>query len=230
MENGGIAPGGTEPSLKDVLRAITSLTLKLEDFGHIIGEVADALLVPRVRRKIEGCLPTTAAFLYLPRAENTYAQCSAVPVPADAGLHIPGAKSPQNDSSTFFFTSAHCFFDEDNEWKPFGSRAVLIRAGAAHNVSHSCSLSTHLAFFDSGVPLDLVVIACSPPVRMPPSTFSSRPLLMHEPVALAGYSAGVHLQENFSVTVTGSHEWHNYALHGSQCQPLLQFEHPPGLL
>ena len=83
----------------------------------------------------------------------------------------------------------------------------------AHNVSHSCSLSTHLAFFDSGVPLDLVVIACSPPVRMPPSTFSSRPLLMHEPVALAGYSAGVHLQESFSVTVTGSHEWQNYAPH-----------------
>ena len=141
-----------------------------------------------------------------------YGQCSAVPVPADAGLRIPGDELPQN-SSTLFLTSAHCFFDEHSEWQPLSKHAVLRRAGAADAENHSCSLSTRLAYLGSGVPLDLVVIACSPPVPMPPSAFSTRPLLIHEPVALAGFSAGVHLQRNFTVTATKNHRRQDFALH-----------------
>ena len=64
MANGAGELKDSEVTLRDVLRAITALSEdvgalneRMNSFDRTLGEVADALVVPRVRRKVEGCLP-----------------------------------------------------------------------------------------------------------------------------------------------------------------------------
>jgi hypothetical protein len=118
--------------------------------------------------------------------------CSAVPVPADVGLHVPGYPLPPLGTSTHFLTSAHCFFDEAT-WAQMGNRSVLKFSGG--KTAHNCSLSSRLYRPPGGSldPLDLALVVCWPPVAMPPSSLSTHPFLSYNPVALGGYSPGVHM-------------------------------------
>jgi len=121
-------------------------------------------------------------------------------VPAGAGLRVPGDPPPPPGSSTLFFTSAHCFFEESQDWRQIGNSALLLRAGAVDLSSNiSCVLSTRLPFHADKRRLDLALVSCWPPVQMPPSTLSARPFYMHAPVALAGFSLGQHLLPALSV-------------------------------
>ena len=178
-----------------------------------LGEVAEALVVPRVRRRIENCTYSTVAFLLIHRPNASPRQCSAVPVPADARLHLAG--HPQHPaSSTHFLTSARCFFDEFQGWQQVSTTSTLIAAGEG-NVSHQCTLHSRLAYLSATAPLDLAVVVCSTPVPMPPTATSTRQFLMHEPVALAGFSEGERLGEYALVTARDSisGQTNNFAMH-----------------
>ena len=69
--------------------SIHKLSERLDGVERALAEYADALMVPRVRQKVEACLPATAALLFTERFDHTWGHCSAVPVSAGAGLLIP---------------------------------------------------------------------------------------------------------------------------------------------
>ena len=166
-----------------------------------VAEISDAIVLPSKRRSVEGRLPSIAAFLMVKYFEGEKAgHCSAVPVPFGIGLHVPGSPVPPLGTSTHFFTSAHCFYN-DSTWALKGNRAVLQHARGTS--VHACNLSSRLyrppgGFLD---PLDLALVVCFPPVPMPPSSLSTLPFLSYNPVALGGYSPGSHVNPMYSLVL-----------------------------
>jgi len=178
-----------------------SFERRVEKISDAIVEISDAIVLPSKRRSVEWRLPSIAAFLMVKYFEGEKAgHCSAVPVPFGIGLHLPGSPVPPLGTSTHFFTSAHCFYNEST-WTLKGNRAELQHARGTS--VHACNLSSRLhrppgGFLD---PLDLALVVCFPPVPMPPSSFSTLPFLSYNPVALGGYSPGSHVNPMYSLVL-----------------------------
>lgn len=183
-----------------MVERVDALGERVGSLENVTAELAEALVVPRVRRVVEGCLPATTAFLLIHRFDSETRQCSAVPVPTSAGLHVAGYPPPPLGQSTHFFTSAHCFFNETAEWKRTSNRCELVISGNIPDI-YQCALHSRLAHFSAPhAPLDLALIVCSTPVPMPPAAISTRLLLSHETVALAGFSIGAHVDRSHMVS------------------------------
>ena len=171
-----------------------------------VAELANAQMVPRVRRELELCADHAALLLVSRNLTAPKMQCTAVPMPRELLVHVPTSTS----SSLFFLTSAHCFFDSDKAWVKFAWLASIFYV----KNYPSCSLVSSLVRLgDDQQVLDLAVVACSEALPVPPTGLSILPpVASHEAVAMAGFSLGWHsdLSKEARIGIGGTAR---YALH-----------------
>jgi len=159
------------------MREGAEFALRLTRIERILGDVAAAVVTTAVAQSVEKCSHSSALFLQVCRPPSPVcSHCSTVPLFA-----IPG-EFPRN-TSTYFLTSAHCLPATDAVLD-----IMIVTPGGGLMVS--CSL---VAFFnESGRPIDLALLHCSSGLPVPPTMLSTQPYLLHQPVALLGYSFGEH--------------------------------------
>jgi hypothetical protein len=192
----------------------------LAEHGAMLAELAESTITPAVAARVEACAPKTAIFAATMLFSGQDArQCSAVPFPADA--LVRGAVVVAGAESTFFLSSAHCFFNETTGL--LDAHNVTLHVGGA---PHACALWAH--FFTDADPLDLAVISCARPVPVRPTRVSTAPFEPHARAVLLGHSLGVHADGGASVRLTTPGKVHSYAPHVRFTRLVASMQMPQG--
>jgi hypothetical protein len=173
--------------------------------GAALADLAESTITPAVAARVEACARSTAIFAVVVLAGARFRQCSAVPLPADALGR--GAAAAAGAESSFFLSSAHCFFNQTTGL--LDARDMDLYVGGA---THSCVLWAHF-FAAAADALDLAVISCSQPVPVPPTRVSAAPFEPHSLAVLLGHSQGLHADDGERVSVTALNATHIYAPH-----------------
>ena len=182
--------------------ALASHGAALAAHGAALAELAEVSITPAVAARVEACARATAIFAVVLLPGGHFRQCSAVPLPVDA----LGAAAAAGVESTFFLSSAHCFFNKTG-LQDAREMNLFVYGGAAH----ACALWAH--FFHADDTLDLAVISCARPVPVPPSRVSAAPFEPHALAVLLGHSQGLHADDSEYFRVTTLNETRHYAPH-----------------
>jgi hypothetical protein len=201
--------------------ALAELGGTLAAHGAALAELAESTITPAVAARVEACARVTAIFAgVVLLAGKAVRQCSAVPLPADALGR--GAAAAAGANSSFFLSSAHCFFNKTTGL--LEGRRVLLFVGG---VTHECALLDH--FFASADALDLAVISCAQPVPVPPTRVSASPFEPHARAVLLGHSLGLHADNGASVLLLSKNETNRlYAPHVRFTRLVASMQTPDG--
>jgi hypothetical protein len=188
--------GGLSAQVGHLSTWMVNLNSTVEGLSAQVAEVAGALVLPRVRRELEACADTLALFLVATLLGKPVARCTDMPMPQELLEQAPRAV---NSTRHYFLTSAHCFFNSTLAWVQKADSAFLL----FEHKTYTCSLVSSLSSDSAGNVLDLAVIACAGPISAAPSAFSQLLDAAHEPVAMAGFSVGKHLDINKHGRISG---------------------------
>ena len=154
--------------------------------------VEEALIIPAVAARLEGCAASTVLLFMIPGSEGAYQQCSAVPLPLELLGHASMATPPA--ASSYFLTSKHCFFNKTTK-EQIAAYAILHKSG----VNYRCVLRAH-----SPQSLDIALLFCAHPVPLPPTRLSTLDYAVQLPVAFMGFSEGRHVDPSLWSVVLSS--------------------------
>lgn len=185
--------------------ALANLAESSAAHGAALADLAESTITPAVAARVEACARATAiAAVVLLLEGGDFRQCSAVPFPVDA--LGGGAAAAGGAESTFFLSSAHCFFNKSSGL--VDAHDVKLSVGVD---VQTCALWAH--FFAAAEALDIAVIACARPMQVPPTRVSVAPFMPHARAVLLGHSRGMHANDDENVRVTAMNASHVYVPH-----------------
>ena len=210
----GIDVSGMRGDLRDMGARLDGIDTRLDALGALVNDLAESVVTPAVGARLEACGRTSvvSAFIFLSgkRDKTFLTQCSAVPLPesSPAALGSP----PRARTSTFFLTSAHCFFRNSTgpvagDVGPVGNETTLAFLGETYN----CFLLA--SFLEHPSPIDLAVLRCPTAVPIAPTRLSTATYAAQIPVALLGFTQGRHLDLTMTSRLAEKGVTKEYALH-----------------
>ena len=172
------------------------MNVRLDGLATTSRSIEESVVTIDVAARLEECAPKTALLsLTLIPQQNYTLQCSALPLP----LELLPIMAGHATSSRYFLTSAHCFIQPYIGTKKLIGNVTRIYS---NNRTYNCALHAHQILLnrsDDVDDIDVAFIFCSEPVPVPPTRLSAATYMAQRPVAMMGFSLGLHVDPHSMV-------------------------------